>query len=817
MRYLPLVGFAFALVLGSCKKTEVPRPGPDAGALALPRAPLPFSRGQFNRLAARLNQPLFWKADLNGNGAVDPDEVVSLLFYPANTRWTEGGRFTPDFERVREALVAAAKEVSAGLSPEERERRRLVREDLDQGEPTLVLSDLRALAPWEKNLVRQMLEAGTLVDGLHARLTGMSALQHRVPADDPASQSLFRRNWGPRCKAPRTERNPRCSAIPGAPQPIFDLYPEGLQKDPNFCETLARHPDAKKLLSPFSVVREVKGQLMAVPYAEAYREPMTAIARKLREAAAGIPPGTETALRAYLEAAAQSFTDNNWEAADAHWVAMNTRNSRWYVRIGPDETYWEPCRRKAGFHLTFARINPDSLVWQDRLKPVQQEMENTLAELIGPPYRARSVAFNLPDFIDVVFNAGEDRKELGATIGQSLPNWGKIVDQGRGRTMAVTNLYRDPDSLRRRRLMAASLLARESLGGLSDDPTPGLVATILHEATHNFGPAHDYAVQGKTAPQIFGGDLATMLEELKAQAGALWYVEWLRKKGILSAELVRQTYLDCLLWKFGHIAQGMYSAKGQRKPYPQLSAIQLGLLLDQGAVRFDPRAPAANGTDSGAFQVVFEKFPAAAEEIMKRAGRILASGFCASRGRASSTPWICEVRPPRVVRGGRRGLRPDGRPAGVDHVPPRCYSTGDHGGSHLPVVRPPVECMPAALGRASGRGARVSGRHRPALAARRRRPQPGARARSRVRREGATAHPAGDVSTPRVEPRRVPAPVHLDAGQDRPATHARRLRSAAGGHRERTRGRRGHRPLRELGPSRLPLGAAGSSAPRGHP
>ncbi len=51
---------------------------------------------------------------------------------------------------------------------------------------------------------------------------------------------------------------------------------------------------------------------------------------------------------------------------------MTVDNSRWYVRVGPDETYWEPCSQKAGFHLSFARIDDQSLRWQDKLKPVQQ-------------------------------------------------------------------------------------------------------------------------------------------------------------------------------------------------------------------------------------------------------------------------------------------------------------------------------------------------------------------------------------------------------------------------------------------------------------
>ena len=40
---------------------------------------------------------------------------------------------------------------------------------------------------------------------------------------------------------------------------------------------------------------------------------------------------------------------------------------------------------------------------------------------------------------------------------------------------------------------------------------------MLHEAAHNLGPAHEYKVKGKTDDQVFGGPLASTLEELKAQ------------------------------------------------------------------------------------------------------------------------------------------------------------------------------------------------------------------------------------------------------------------------------------------------------------
>jgi len=331
-------------------------------------------------------------------------------------------------------------------------------------------------------------------------------------------------------------------------------------------------------------------------------------------------------LRAYLRAAAKSCLDNNWEPADEAWAAMGSRNSRWYLRIGPDEVYWEPCSQKAGFHLTLARINLGSLEWQDRLTEVRQEMENEMADRVGSPYTARNVAFQLPDFIDIVFNAGDDRDPLGATIGQSLPNWGPVANEGRGRTVAMSNLYTDPDSLQIRRAQAASLFDADTMLFFTDDPLPGLLGSVLHEAAHNLGPSHEYAVGGKVDTEIFGGPLASTLEEHKAQSAALWYVDFLHRRGLLSEQLARQCYVDGLVWAFGHVSRGLKTADGGRKAYSQLAAAQVGFLLEQGALRFDPDATAANGTDHGAFTVDFELLPAAVDELMRAVGEVKSRG-----------------------------------------------------------------------------------------------------------------------------------------------------------------------------------------------
>jgi len=290
-------------------------------------------------------------------------------------------------------------------------------------------------------------------------------------------------------------------------------------------------------------VRAGEGGLVAVGYHQAFQPLMQSTSAELRAAAAALPED-EAALKRYLLAAAQSFLDNDWKPADEAWSLMTAQNS-------------------AAFHLTFARINTDSLEWQAKLTPVQQAMEDALAAHIGAPYQARKVTFHLPDFVDIVFNAGDDRDPFGAIIGQSLPNWGPVANEGRGRTIAMTNLYTDPDSIQARREQAASLLRAETLAtGYADRQLPGLLSTILHEATHNLGPSHEYAVDGKVDTELFGGPLASTLEELKAQTGALWYVAFLRQNGIIDEALARQIYTDAFVWALGHISRGMYDPNG---------------------------------------------------------------------------------------------------------------------------------------------------------------------------------------------------------------------------------------------------------------
>ncbi|WP_437282772.1 hypothetical protein WME90_20000 [Sorangium sp. So ce375] len=637
-RRAPLAALAGLAALAACAAPHPPPPAeppqvaPPAPTPAQAATPAPrfdqIPRLDFNRIAVELDLPLFWISDRNGSGAVDPDEVSALWYHTPAPAWVAAGAFTPAFTSAYAAMskVKAEGHVRAGLDEAEARRRDAVLAELAAGRPSLLRSDFRGAPAEDRAIVGHLLKVAELIEQIHAKQLGSAGMADKIPPDDPASRALFWRNQGPWCQQPKTRSDPNCSALPDRPPHITGVYPARLQQDKKFCAALEARPDQQALLSPFSVVVEERGALKAVPYSEAYKPEMEAVSRELKAAAEAIQSPNEAAFKAYLLAASQAFLDNRWELADEPWAKMNAENSAWYLRVGPDETYWEPCSRKAGFHVSFARINQESLTWQQKLDPVKSDMEAAFANLAGAPYKTRKVAFHLPDFIDIVLNAGESRAATGGTAGQSLPNWGPVATEGRGRTVAMVNLLQDDDSRAALREAASSLLCKTTMESVSLERPVATLGTVLHEASHNLGPARGYKVRGKTDEELFGGPLAAMLEELKAQNGALFFPGWLAQKGVLDPALARMSEVRDVIWAFGQVGQGMYTAGGEARPYGQLAAIQLGSLLDAGALGFYRGETAANGADKGCFAIQADKMPAAAEALAKTVLGIMARG-----------------------------------------------------------------------------------------------------------------------------------------------------------------------------------------------
>lgn len=594
-----------------------------AASTPAPTPPAPkfdqVPRLRFNTVAAELFLPLFWVQDADQDKSISADELAVLWGFGKSSRseWVVDGKLGPQFADAYAMIVKTASTglSRAGLSPEETARRAAVVKELSQGRTTILAHDFAGANEQDRAILRHVVRASELVEKLHAKQNGSLGLDQQIPADDTASRMLFWRNQGAGCQAPATMNDPNCGALAVKPDNAVGVYPAAIQKEKDFCKILEKKA-GKAYLEHFSVIVEEGGKYKSVPYSEYYKTEMTEIAAELDAAANAIKTDDEKAFKAYLQAAAQAFRDNSWEAADEAWSVMSVKNSKWYLRIGPDESYWEPCNQRAGFHASFARINLGSLEWQNKLDPIKEDMEKAIAELAGKPYAARKVAFHLPDFLDIVINAGDSRPSSGITIGQSLPNWGKVAAEARGRTVVMVNVYTDADSKGALREQASSLLCTQTLGLYSDDSSFQVMSTVLHEAAHNLGPSHEYKANGKTDDQAFGGPLAATMEEMKAQTAALFYTDWLVERGVIDADTAAKTHVRDLTWAFGHISRGMYTSDGDPKPYSQLASMQLGFLMKEKAIAWKADVLAANGKDQGCFELDTAAYPPAAKKMM---------------------------------------------------------------------------------------------------------------------------------------------------------------------------------------------------------
>ena len=613
----------FLLASIGCDKPVKPEPTQVTSAPPKSAKLDKLTRAEFNKLAPELALPLFWAEDRNKDGALDPDELAvywGLDRNAARADYVTAQGFTP---KMTDAYDRIVKQKSVKDTDP---RRTAVKKELEQGRVTLVATDLSKASPQEKKFASAILKASELIETLYAKQEGTAALAAKVPADDAASKTLFFRAQGPKCEAPLTQDDKNCGALAVADMPqgkISGLYPPDLLAKPKFCDEIGKKD--KMLVDPFTVVTSVDGQLKASPYTDAYKDDMAAVATQLKAAADALE-ATEPALVSYLQAAAKSFGDNMWWSADEAWAKMDSKNSKYYLRIGPDEVYHEPCSTKALFHVSFGLINQGSLKWQSKLDPRKTEMENAIAALAGAPYKAREVSFKLPDFVDITLNAGDSRNAFGATIGQSLPNFGPVANQGRGRTVAMTNFYTDPDSIASSKEQAESLFCKDVMAKWTSEQEPQLMSTVLHEAAHNLGPAHQYKTNGKIDREAFGGPLASTLEELKAQTAALYFTDWLIDKKEITREEADKAHIRDVFWGLGHISRGMYGPEHHPNNYSQLAAIQLGWLMKNGAVVWKDAETAANGKDKGCFSLDLTKMPDAIRSLMIEVAQVKGKG-----------------------------------------------------------------------------------------------------------------------------------------------------------------------------------------------
>jgi len=518
---------------------------------------------------------------------------------------------SPEPTRRQEETPTVTKPV---VDDAEAKRRAAVAAELGKVNPYPIVTDAAGLAPQEKAFVRALMAASDVVDQLNALQINRSNLgwadevRKSGTADD---QALFQRNQHPWCEDTDL---PECTSLPSAGKKSIGAYlwPEGMTDEE--LADLPNNPQAKALLSPFTVVRGGgKGGHVAIPFA---RDPVFGpllgkLGLHLREAARETP---DVKLAKFLNARAEAFLSDDpfpYDASDYDWIALD---GPWDVTVGPYETYKDPREVKARFEMYFGRANAEVEAALAPFKEQLQQMEEKVADLVGRDvYQPRKLDPRIAvRAIDVWRAAGDGRNPQGAIAAYHLPNRGKSVDEGLYKKVMLVNHMRAFEPILKAR--ADEILAvpqRALVSGEAD-----ILDTTFHEFCHGFGSHDELAITQKdgtkTTVHAALQEYTGLLEELKADVLGLWLVEQQRASGAIPSEQAHARYVSHVMHAFGLL---QYAFDGT---YPKMSAIEIGWFVDRKALAYDAA--------TGLWTLDFAAFPTVVEALAREVASIQLTG-----------------------------------------------------------------------------------------------------------------------------------------------------------------------------------------------
>lgn len=587
-------------------------------------------RDVWNQVAEELGYGIRWSRDTGKIHEID--SYYDLTYTEADARKFRIKPRIP-FEKARR-LQTAIDQINRTL---EARRQTSVRASYNEAMEIPIVVDFSDARPEEKAMIRHLMVVADLIDGLYHKQLGTDTYHAQIDwlkGIHPESAQLLERNHSPICKTPKSKEDPFCYALPNFEPQNFGVYPKGAKADKDFCEEQSADPELQNPMTVF--LGKDGGFYVSAYYHEYWKTEMHAIADELEAAARAIQNvEEERALYEYLIASAQSFRTGDWLPSDYKWVALNMQNSKYAIRVGPDETYWDPCQNKAGFEFWFGPVNKVAASVSEVYGPHLQAMQDALNRLTPHTPQTEVGEVSIPDFVDIAVFSGEARHGTGGLAGQTLPNWSY---EHTGFHQWIMNYFLSSLVVQgMSRQMAETLLHPDTLAYFKVDPALSDKNSVGHELTHSLGigpinPVVDPQT-GKprfkdeldengnpkplTSRDALGGTLGSVTEEIRGETGNLYFANWEVENGMGTTVQERnERYVAQLLWALKWTADGMLTPDGKPNTYAQVAAVILAHLIREGALEYV----------DGTFKIHFDEYPAAVEKLLVKINTIKRHG-----------------------------------------------------------------------------------------------------------------------------------------------------------------------------------------------
>ena len=362
----------------------------------------------------------------------------------------------------------------------------------------------------------------------------------------------------------------------GKPKPAgAGFYPEDLTKA-EFDAYLAAHPAEKAALtSPYTVVRREGAKLVAVPYSKAYAEWLEPAAHDLEQAAAIT---TNPSLKRFLALRAKAFRTDDYYESELAW--MDLKDTPIEVAIGPYEVYTDELYgAKTAFEAFVTLRNPQASAALDKYKRYLRDMEANLP--VAETYKNFQRGFESPIAVVDQVHGGGDNVPGVQTVAFNLPNDERVREAKGAKKVILANVLAAKYE-RILKPMASLVLVPDQAALVTDKYMEN--ETLFHELSHSLGPGTIVKNGQKTSVDKELKELASGLEEAKADVMGAWNILFMMDKGELPAAERSQLYATYFAGLFRAMRFGIGEAHGKG------AAAQYRFLREAGAVSWDAGA-----------------------------------------------------------------------------------------------------------------------------------------------------------------------------------------------------------------------------------
>jgi len=449
--------------------------------------------------------------------------------------------------------------------------------------PFTLTTDISKLSENEKELIKKLMEAGKIIDGMFWEQAYGDKEELLSSIDDPRLKAFAMINYGPWDRL-----NGNSPFIEGVgPKPAgANYYPADITKGDFEAASLENKSDLYTLLK-----KGPEFELEEVPYHEEWRDEVLEISKLLKEAA---QLSENEALTKYLNLRAEAIKNDEYQPSDMAWLDM--KDNHIDVVIGPIETYEDQLFGYKAAYECYVLVK--DMEWSERLAKYAQFLPDLQKGLpVADEYKAETPGSDTElNAYDVVWYSG-DCNAGSKTIAINLPNDEEVqLKKGTRRLQLKNAMKAKYDKILVP--IVEKLIHPDQRQYVNFDAF--FANTMFHEVAHGLGIKN--TINGKGTVRKALQEHASALEEGKADMLGLYMIDQLHKQGEIEGDL--ESYLVTFMAGiFRSVRFGASSAHGKA------NMIRFNFFDEYGAFTKD---------DDGFYKVNFDNFKKAMDALSER-------------------------------------------------------------------------------------------------------------------------------------------------------------------------------------------------------